>query len=126
MVMAPSAIYDSHDEYANSFYPDDTKSVNHGPEILSARDASKQLIRSLLYETATSVDTHTCLPGDEDPFFVADLGEIYRQHVRWKKNLPRVKPFYGEFGHASIGWLSSIANEYMQLSNAIRSPACCS
>ena len=28
-------------------------------------------------------------------FFLADLGEVYRQHVRWKKNLPRVKPFFG-------------------------------
>jgi ornithine decarboxylase len=26
---------------------------------------------------------------------VADLGEVYRQHLRWKLNLPRVKPFYG-------------------------------
>ena len=34
--------------------------------------------------------------ADEDAFFVADLGEVYRQHLRWKRNLPRVKPFYGE------------------------------
>jgi ornithine decarboxylase len=27
---------------------------------------------------------------------VADLGEVYRQHLRWKLNLPRVRPFYGE------------------------------
>jgi ornithine decarboxylase len=27
---------------------------------------------------------------------VADLGDVYRQHLRWKLNLPRVKPFYGE------------------------------
>jgi hypothetical protein len=27
---------------------------------------------------------------------VADLGEVYRQHLRWKRNLPRVKPFYGK------------------------------
>ena len=28
-------------------------------------------------------------------FFVADLGEVYRQHLRWKARLPRVEPFYG-------------------------------
>jgi ornithine decarboxylase len=27
-------------------------------------------------------------------FFIADLGEVYRQFIRWKKNLPRVEPFY--------------------------------
>lgn len=27
-------------------------------------------------------------------FFVADLGEVYRQHVRWMEHLPRVLPFY--------------------------------
>jgi ornithine decarboxylase len=34
--------------------------------------------------------------GEEDAFFVADLGEVYRQHLRWKKNLGRVKPHYGK------------------------------
>ncbi|KAF9088608.1 hypothetical protein BGX27_002661 [Mortierella sp. AM989] len=32
--------------------------------------------------------------GDGNAFFVADLGEIYRQHVRWMTNLPRIEPFY--------------------------------
>ncbi|KAI9890037.1 MAG: Ornithine decarboxylase [Vezdaea aestivalis] len=31
---------------------------------------------------------------DEDAFFVADLGEVYRQHLRWKMQLPRITPFY--------------------------------
>jgi len=30
----------------------------------------------------------------ENSFFIADLGEVYRQFFRWKKNLPRVEPFY--------------------------------
>ena len=33
---------------------------------------------------------------NNDAFFVADLGEIYRQHLRWKTQLPRVEPFYGK------------------------------
>lgn len=35
--------------------------------------------------------------GDTDleySFFIADLGEVYRQFIRWKANLPRVEPFY--------------------------------
>jgi ornithine decarboxylase len=40
----------------------------------------------------TSVD---CDDTDiEHSFFIADLGEVYRQFIRWKKNLPRIEPFY--------------------------------
>ena len=62
----------------------------------------KQLIGNALKERVQNIDHDVCDPGDEDTFFVADLGEVYRQHMRWKKNLPRVKPFYGEFSSASI------------------------
>ncbi|KAJ1994652.1 Ornithine decarboxylase [Dimargaris cristalligena] len=30
----------------------------------------------------------------EDAFFVADLGEVYRQYLQWRQLLPRVEPFY--------------------------------
>jgi len=30
----------------------------------------------------------------EHSFFIADLGEVYRQFLRWKRNLPRIEPFY--------------------------------
>jgi ornithine decarboxylase len=29
-----------------------------------------------------------------DSFYIADLGKVYRQFLRWKKNLPQVEPFY--------------------------------
>lgn len=57
---------------------------------------SKKLIGEALKEKVNSIDQDICEAGEEDTFFVADLGEVYRQHMRWKKNLPRVKPFYGE------------------------------
>jgi ornithine decarboxylase len=57
----------------------------------------KHIIGDALRHRVESVDHENCQPGDEDTFFVADLGEVYRQHMRWKLNLPRVKPFYGEF-----------------------------
>ncbi|KAI6087006.1 pyridoxal-dependent decarboxylase [Hypoxylon rubiginosum] len=55
---------------------------------------AKQLIGDALRHRVESIDHESCDPGDEDTFFVSDLGEVYRQHMRWKKNLPRVKPFY--------------------------------
>ncbi|CAG7966962.1 unnamed protein product [Penicillium salamii] len=32
--------------------------------------------------------------GGDDPFFVADLGQIVRQHRRWIQNMPGIRPFY--------------------------------
>ena len=36
-------------------------------------------------------------PDAEKAFFVADLSYVYQQHLRWKKNLPDVDPFYGTY-----------------------------
>ena len=60
---------------------------------------SKQLIGEGLKSRVEAIDHDTCSVGDEDAFFIADLGEVYRQHLRWKKNLGRVKPHYGESHH---------------------------
>ena len=56
----------------------------------------KGLIGNALKKRVEGIDHEACQPGEEDSFFVADLGEVYRQHMRWKLNLPRVKPFYGK------------------------------
>ncbi|KAH8670249.1 putative ornithine decarboxylase [Tricladium varicosporioides] len=61
---------------------------------LNGVNTTKQLIGNALKEKVQNIDHDTCQAGDEDTFFVADLGEVYRQHMRWKLNLPRVKPFY--------------------------------
>lgn len=55
---------------------------------------SKRLIGQALRQRIESIDHNICEAGDEDSFFVADLGEVYRQHMRWKINLPRIRPFY--------------------------------
>lgn len=63
---------------------------------LNGANTPKQLIGNALKEKVQNIDHDACEAGDEDTFFVADLGEVYRQHMRWKLNLPRVKPFYGK------------------------------
>ena len=83
---------------------------NHGKEY------GKILTKRVLKGRVESIDIDTCAAGDEDAFFVADMGEVYRQHLRWKMNLKRVKPHYGTFSfinlliiqkHADIHKLSS-------------------
>ncbi|KAI6784904.1 Ornithine decarboxylase-like protein [Emericellopsis cladophorae] len=54
----------------------------------------KKLIGEALHQRVEAIDHELCDAGEEDTFYVADLGDVYRQHLRWKKNLPRVKPFY--------------------------------
>ena len=66
---------------------------NHGH--IQSKPISTDLVLDLLKQRIAAIDTDTCGPGEEDAFYVADLGEVYRQHLRWKMNLGRVKPFYG-------------------------------
>ncbi|KAK6611777.1 hypothetical protein QC760_010163 [Botrytis cinerea] len=61
---------------------------------LNGANISKNVIGNALKQRVESIDHNICEAGEEDSFFVVDLGEVYRQHMRWKKNLPRVKPFY--------------------------------
>lgn len=70
-------------------------SSHGGVDLLQSRLAAKDLVMDVLKKRAAAVDVDHCGPGDEDAFYVADLGEVYRQHLRWKMNLGRVKPFYG-------------------------------
>lgn len=53
-------------------------------------DFTKETLKRLL-QTAHSG------PGEEgeESFFMADMGEVYRQYLRWNKHLPMVRPYYG-------------------------------
>ncbi|RMZ82029.1 hypothetical protein DV737_g2296, partial [Chaetothyriales sp. CBS 132003] len=94
MVMAPSAIVNINES------PVFHEKINlirdhYGDDKADATGlASKSLIQKVLKEHIAQINVDTCEPGEEDAFYVADLGEVYRQHLRWKMNLGRVKPFY--------------------------------
>lgn len=62
----------------------------------TGRELSKEIVQDTLKKRADGINQELCEPGDEDTFFVADVGEVYRQHLRWKLNLGRVKPHYGK------------------------------
>ncbi|KAF1949604.1 hypothetical protein CC80DRAFT_520437 [Byssothecium circinans] len=94
--MAPSAITPTTEEYHLSYQ--DLRSVDHSLGATGVDNhgvaISKQLIGQALKSRVMAVDSDTCEAGEDDAFFVADLGDVYRQHLRWKKNLARVKPHY--------------------------------
>lgn len=99
MVMAPSAITPTQEYTIPTFSRKSNGFVYHNygaDETYFGRASSKELVLRKLKERVAGIDVDTCLPGEEDAFYVADLGEVYRQHLRWKLNLGRVKPFYGE------------------------------
>ncbi|KAF2176705.1 ornithine decarboxylase [Zopfia rhizophila CBS 207.26] len=91
--MAPSALTATED-YQLSF--ETLKSVDNilGSTVDHGAGRAKQLIGEALKSRVEAIDQDTCGVGDEDAFFIADLGEVYRQHLRWKKHLGRVKPHY--------------------------------
>ena len=86
--MAPSAISPLAYTTTTGYYNDATTDTK--------RAHAKTMIANALRERIDNIDYDNCEPGGEDAFFVGDLGEIYRQHMRWKRNLPRVEPFYGK------------------------------
>lgn len=52
------------------------------------------LVRSALVAHIDQIDHDVCAAGDEDSFFVADLGEVLRSLQLWAEKLPQVKPYY--------------------------------
>lgn len=93
--MAPSALTPT-EEYNLTY--EDLKSIGHtlGAPVDHGAGKAKQLIGEALNARVEAIDHDICSVGEEDAFFVADLGEVYRQHLRWKKHLGRVKPHYGK------------------------------
>ncbi|KAF2266299.1 ornithine decarboxylase [Lojkania enalia] len=90
--MAPSALTPTTEDY--SYEAIISKDISLGGVVDHGVSKAKELIGHALKSRVETIDQNTCEAGEEDAFFVADLGEVYRQHLRWKKNLARVKPHY--------------------------------
>ncbi|NXH32233.1 AZIN2 inhibitor, partial [Myiagra hebetior] len=50
-----------------------------------------------------------CQESEQQPFFVADLGDIVKKHLRFLKALPRVKPFFPVKCNGSEGVIRLLA-----------------
>ncbi|XP_061098487.1 antizyme inhibitor 1-like isoform X1 [Conger conger] len=58
---------------------------NYSIELLGGGATLKDVIDTHVYEQALA---------EKNAFFVADLGVVTRQHVRWRAHMPSVRPFY--------------------------------
>lgn len=57
-------------------------------------EQAHDLIFNALKERIDAINEETCEPGDENSFFVCDLGEIRRLYKNWQTQLPGIQPFY--------------------------------
>lgn len=70
-----------------------TNAILPGKQPKETKGLVEESLAKLVKSIVTEENHHTDNENDE-PFLVADMGEIYRQHDRWKRCLPRVTPFY--------------------------------
>lgn len=64
---------------------------------LVPKQSTNVLDHKLLEEVFLSHASSTKGDPEEEPFVVADMGEVYRLYRRWQAYLPRVRPFYGAY-----------------------------
>jgi ornithine decarboxylase len=104
--VSPAEVCTLKQDYLNSLDHHGQLSGHAEDDLLQSRLTAKELVLDVLKKRAAEVDVDHCSPGEEDAFYVADMGEVYRQHMRWKMNLGRVKPFYGKY------WSSQLPDIY--------------
>ena len=103
--------HDNNSSWANKTYVDvvissspPLLSSNTNPQLISGEAAFPSLpplldghpdvhLRNGIMNSSRSALDHE--PNAEQAFFVADLGQVYRQFERWKSCLPEIQPFYG-------------------------------
>lgn len=76
---------------------------------------SRKLVGDALVEEIKGIDHDLCEAGEEDSFFVADLGEVYRSFKIWKQQLPQVEPHYAvkcNTDHAVIKLLGALGANF--------------
>jgi len=54
-------------------------------------------VSQMLQDRLASFDPESEDFEAENAFYVADLGEVFRQHKRWKTLLSRIEPFFGMY-----------------------------
>lgn len=92
--------------FAAPMVHDDVRAFTPPPDNvteLAMSPLAKTTLETLLYRGSTAaqletaldqIDVDTCDADGENAFFVADLAMVYRQYMRWVRELPQIIPFY--------------------------------
>lgn len=86
-------IAESDERRSDSIHSIKFKNLNAKQDV-KVDEISHNLIGNSLINHVKTVNHDECLAGEEDSFFVCDLGEIKRSFQIWKQNLPQVTPHY--------------------------------
>lgn len=90
--MAPSLeVFQDENSILNYKKPEVAQSILIEKKLVA--DAT-ELVREALVAEVSNIDHDVCEAGEEDSFFVADLGEVYRSYQLWMEKLPQVQPHY--------------------------------
>lgn len=77
------------------FNPEPPKVAFDGSSCTPERsNASKKLVGQALISEVENIDHDICEAGEEDSFFVADLGDVARSYRLWQEKLPMVQAHY--------------------------------
>lgn len=94
----------NNEEYYSKLFTNQYTSRNHATttsgscsQVDIKENISVLPVKEILRDHVLSLNVDDCETDGENAFFVADLGVIHRQHIRWKVHLPRVEPFYGNY-----------------------------
>lgn len=66
------------------------KSAPSSPDV----NVYNRSVSEVFQQRLESITNQKWESDQENAFFVGDLGEVVRQHIRWKSLLPRIEPFY--------------------------------
>ncbi|QLQ80850.1 hypothetical protein HG537_0E02050 [Torulaspora globosa] len=67
-------------------------------------------IFNALKKRIEAINEETCEPGDENSFFVCDIGEIDRLYRNWERELPGIQPFYAVKCNPDVQLLQKMAS----------------
>lgn len=73
---------------------------------------NKQLLKPAFFWTSVGFCFvfFTSWQDDRDAFFVCDLGDVLKKHMRWMRALPRITPFYAVKCNDSLSVLKTLAS----------------
>ncbi|KAJ6002277.1 hypothetical protein N7522_007504 [Penicillium canescens] len=86
------------------------REVTHTPHNVEYRKSSPDELVDLAIEGNIARIAKCSLVGGDESFFVADLGQVIRQHRRWTQNLPGIRPYYAVKCNCDPTFLKVLAN----------------